>query len=561
MFPGAGFLAIAAEALCQVHYTHHFDCPTLTFRQVKLVELLTLSNNKAEVELFTQLRPARLSSIATSNTWWFFHVSSQVEGTSSVHANGFIGFDSMTQSMTRNISISDTVMEQQAVRSWYDKLASEGLSFGPSFQSLTEIYNHRAKKLYHCTSKTRLLQGGSREENGESGYVLHPITIDALLQTAIIASTTGSIQDLRAKVPVEIGYAQIRAPNPANVTASSTIRAVSENVGFGTAKISVELDDTDGLPLVQLRDVRLVAYQQGTIQHGACLERNPVLRVLWKPAVSRLTPESFTDYTSQFAASSSDRFMDINNARLAGGLDLITHENPRLRILELGYQNSNITASFLSTLDASTSLKRFQSYVQASITEEGDLAGRELSSIIQHSEEENKSNKLGNNVMFDVIVFTQVGHRKPPRAKTSLISAKGSSGFSSLEDQIRLAQRYMAPSGRLLFVLADGTVSPLNGQRYRTISTNPRDSKATITMAWHYEAGPLKTVPAESNIILVGYQNSFKAFQSRLAGDMWSLANTILILGRAHQRAQLQRTFTSKAIAAFRPKSYTNILQ
>ena len=411
VFPGTGYLAMVIEALCQTHNGNPIQCPTLSFRQVNFVALLTFPNEEDGIELFTQMRPAQISAISVSGTWWVFDVSSHTEGISTSHARGLVGFESTAPSIQRKIFIPDGAMEQQARRSWYNSLAREGLNFGPAFQSLSEIYNARIGKMQQTASKTHLFPYGNDGMDQESKYIIHPITLDALLQTSIIASSGGSMQDLRTKVPVSIEYAKIMTQGPSNSSGACTIRAASETVGLGIAEVNAELQDTEGNITVQINKARLAAYHGGVDQDGNIDERHPILRVLWKPDISRLSLSenaTFTKYTDDFASSRLEQFGNIDIGRFVGALDLLAHENPRLRILELGNRNNNLTASILTALDAEASLKRFQSYTQGSISEGGKFSARRIHSVLQLDVDIETTERLSDKDMFDVIILPSV---------------------------------------------------------------------------------------------------------------------------------------------------------
>jgi len=66
-----------------------------------------------------------------------------------------------------------------------------------------------------------------------------------MLQTTIIATTSGNTSDLRAKVPTRIGSATFdlsRAP----IKTSWMTNANASVIEFGTSEINAELFDSDG---------------------------------------------------------------------------------------------------------------------------------------------------------------------------------------------------------------------------------------------------------------------------------------------------------------------------
>ncbi|MCJ1388510.1 hypothetical protein MMC18_001357 [Xylographa bjoerkii] len=71
VFPAAGYVAIAIEALCQIHGTDFSTAAgsSIVLRQVHLMNVLVLSQEKDRVEIMTQLEPVRISDVSLSDTW------------------------------------------------------------------------------------------------------------------------------------------------------------------------------------------------------------------------------------------------------------------------------------------------------------------------------------------------------------------------------------------------------------------------------------------------------------------------------------------------------------
>lgn len=407
VFPGAGYVAMAIEAICQVTDTNPADLPAFGLRHVNILKALVLSDT---VELFTAMQPAQISVTTSSETWWQFDINSYNDGITTAHASGLICIEKNSQPIDRELHVQEEVLEQNAVRNWYDKFAKEGLNFGKSFQSLAEIRNHRRKELMQTVTKTEFLQGGGEGVDRQSSYIVHPITIDALLQTAIIASTSGVIKDLRAKVPVIIEHARIQTPAPTSLPGSWNINAVSEPVGFETIKISAELYDARNQVCVQLKQVRAVAFQ-GAAQTDASDERHPMLRVLWKPDLARLGPNdtmAFSSYVKKFASNTTQEMEKLGSKELAGALDLVSHKNPRLRVLELGNDEIEVTESLLDLLRFDTPFKRCKSYARGHISDDQELVAEEVESAASLREDKQSPAKRTGEKAFDVIVLPNV---------------------------------------------------------------------------------------------------------------------------------------------------------
>jgi len=408
IFPGAGYLVLAMEALAQLQNSSGCSLPGVIFHQVHIKNMLVLDDESDHMDIFTELKPSQISGLTTSANWWEFNITSVTSNMATVHACGSIAVLSEAPVPSPRLKFSIDSMEAQATRTWYDKLAKEGLRFGPNFRSLTKIYNDRAKRVCHTVSETPFIGGGAFQNVTQSQYLIHPITLDALFQTAIIASAGGSVPRLRGRVPVTISKAEIMAISNSKATEVCSIFADSENVGFGTININGEIRDSAGQVLVRIEDLRAIAYDENLRQVDLTEERNPILRVLWKPNLSTLSTQhttQLTEYTDRFAHNLPSAFRDSEIGRFAGVVDILTHSDARLRILELGNHSMETTALLLDLLHSETPLKRFQTYTKSTAVfgNTGRLVVREV-----HAQAEGEDEEIKNDALFDAIIIPPV---------------------------------------------------------------------------------------------------------------------------------------------------------
>lgn len=379
VFPGAGYIAMAIEAVIQTNEKTVMDKPTLRLRHVHILKALALSTEPtAEVELFTTLRPTPITSESNSKDWWDFRITSFMDGSSTTHATGSINLTDTdsASSITRRFEAPAQLLEPNVPRVWYDKLNKEGLNFGRAFQSITEFQVPRKRDFRRCTTKVPLLQKWEDPVDDVAPYVIHPITIDAMLQTAIVATCSGVTKDLRAKVPVVIDSAVFKTTEP-GTDEPWYIVSQADVVGFGAAEINAQLGNQGHGVVAQLKKTRLAPYD-AAVEIKSSEKRHPMLRVLWKPDIYGLglmPADQFTAYLDEFAAEAHSDISDEGLLKLGAALCLLSHKNPRLRILEVGNDVAEITQAALGLLHAKTSFKRFATYTIGSLSEEGVLLG------------------------------------------------------------------------------------------------------------------------------------------------------------------------------------------
>ncbi|KAM3079651.1 hypothetical protein ACMFMG_006064 [Clarireedia jacksonii] len=471
VFPAAGYLAMAIEGLCQVH--DYSPNGKITLKQVHLLNLLVLEAEGDGVELNMQLEQARISNAATSDIWWRFEICSRIADVLTVHATGLIALKDTSLLTEIPYPFVDSVMEEQATRTWYNKLAKEGLCFGPEFQSLAEIKTDRGKKNPGALAKTAYRQGGSSGKYPESDYVIHPVTIDAMLQAAIVGSSAGVVHDFKGKIPVVVGELDILLGKTISAAEVCDIRATSSKVGLESVVLSGELQSNSGQTIVQMKDVRIIPYREQSLQSST--ERNPYLRILWKPNISTMGSEDsgvFASYLEQFNSLLPSQVKDSNLAYLAGALDLITHKSGRTKILELSHDNNDQLEEVVVATGIGGKHKHFDSYTRATITLDGDI--------------KTDSKKLKPDSLFDIVV----------------VSSPISTGV--LLSRLENIKQYVTRNATLVFASDSTTARSLSQKQLSLFSAIPENSNTTVTIA---RLNPTTldqtTIPEQSKVIVV----------------------------------------------------------
>lgn len=373
VFPAAGYIAMAIEGFRQLH--DYAADPVISVKDVHLANLLVLQPEKEDVELCLRLEPLRISGIASSGIWWFFEIASHSGDSTTMHANGQISIKKNVALLESRFTCDDVSLERQAIRTWYNKLTKEGLSFGPEFKSLTEISTDRNKRHPFASGRTLLRQTGHGHHTQQASYIVHPINIDSLLQTAIIASSQGVVGNLHGKVPVLIGQLDIVSQPPLS-SITCNIRAQAERVGFETAILAGELENDLGTVIAQIHDVRVIPYAETSLQVESNAERDPTIRILWKPDLSLMTTKDaniFERYIDHFVSLIPNQPARPGLAQLAGALDLATHHNGRMDILELDDVREGGLESLIGQLNIGSSPKRFASFTRASVSSDGQF--------------------------------------------------------------------------------------------------------------------------------------------------------------------------------------------
>ncbi|KAI2686207.1 hypothetical protein CBS147317_2346 [Penicillium roqueforti] len=371
VFPGAGYLAMAMEAVMQATDAARTD-PTFQFSNVNITNALTLNTEfSTSAEIFTSLHKSVITNAATSATWWDFAISSYHNGSAVQHASGSIAIHPRNAALQSKYKPPSGALESTAKRTWYEKFIRQGLNYGPTFQTISEFYTPRMKSESFASATAPLLKTSG---DSISVYPVHPIALDGMIQLAVVAATNGKPKELRAQIPTRLPSAIVHTSTSSNQTCQ--MHAIVKRIGFGYTHAGIEMIDSDGQIVAQFDDIRLSPYQSNS-QADIEDKRHPVLRVLWKPDIYGLGLMAMDDAQHHVQKFADEAHSPVSGPLLKMGamLDLLAHKNPRLRILEIGNDVQDITLAVLGLLSAQGSFKRLSAYSTASVSDDGTILG------------------------------------------------------------------------------------------------------------------------------------------------------------------------------------------
>lgn len=408
VFPAAGYVAMAIEAVCQVTSTTKSDKPSISLRHINIIKAFPVSAEDDDVgsEVFTTMHATKLSGTTVSSTWYDFEISSYDGGKTTVHATGSISLGPNSQPMSAKLT-PKVELQELAIRNWYDKFVTIGLNFGKDFQSMQIVKTDSKQKAMCARSTVAYLTGGGEGVTTQSDYIIHPITIDSLLQTALVASSAGTIGQLGCIVPTVIEHAQFSVPVGAVEESTWLVDAVSKPTGLGSINIAAELHDGQGQVCAQMENVSAVAFQGVQADESAINERHPMMRVIWKPDITKLSDENaqgFANYLAH-AAKRNDNVVPLNLRKLAEMVAIYAQKNPRIRVLEMGTADGIFARHTLDLLRADSAFPRMAGYSRGYMTAEGQLFVQNIDSSnkVDDSIDQAKSNPPG--TAYDLIVL------------------------------------------------------------------------------------------------------------------------------------------------------------
>ncbi|KAI2615012.1 putative polyketide synthase [Hypoxylon sp. NC1633] len=371
VFPAAGYMAMAAEALMQTE-PDSATATSIVFRHVDLFNALPLVDERS-VELYTELKRLALSNTNNSQNWWEFHISSISDnGVTTVHAKGSLKFEHHNCATGLSLPISDSRIAPQSKRLWYDSIARGGLGFGPTFQQMDEIYTTDPKGIMYAEARTKSLAPDFQGATSKTRYLVHPTLLDSLFQVGLISCTGGFIHSMVAKVPTRIGQASITlSPHAEGV---GIIRSTSKVIGFSSNRLNAALFDAQQQPIVHFKDVVVTTY----VGNENVEVRHPLLRFSWKHDVDKIKDDAaFSQALGRVLSITELGCLGSRGYTLAA-LDLLVHKNPNTRILCLSSDTVLIVLALLEVLKATSHHRRFHTFSIGRWTSNGELEVAEI---------------------------------------------------------------------------------------------------------------------------------------------------------------------------------------
>ncbi|KAJ2989155.1 hypothetical protein NUW58_g3615 [Xylaria curta] len=354
VFPAAGYIAMAIEALSQAR-TSTDEPPMFELRHVDISTALVVPEGDTEdrVEMHTTLAPQVLSKSSISQYWYDFSISSVTLGRATLHCSGTIRKIHISEST----GIADTDRESQInleewphMSIWYDRFSHGGLKFGSSFKSVTNLRTDSVRSCYEAEGKTQIVPNVAQNPNGMK-YPIHPITIDACIQVGIMGSAAGYVAETGVYLPVFVDICRIRSPSLHDMHAKGLIKATSTKSSPLTRRVTSTLWSPPQIqaPLVELHGVRMIQYKTTINTQQLPVQRQPCLRVCWKPDIGKIHIDLELAHNEPLAA-------------IGALVDLLGHKNPLMRVLEVVNDDMWKGKKFLGILDEATGFRRCKSW-------------------------------------------------------------------------------------------------------------------------------------------------------------------------------------------------------
>lgn len=341
-------------------------------------------------------------------------MSNYDDGKYTIHATGIVSAALQADKFPPKLSLEGIDLHELAVRNWYDKSATIGLNFGSHFQTMKKVETDskrrvmKARATVDCNGNGANLGPAKESEKDKiQEYILHPVLIDSMLQTALVASSAGHIANLACMVPTVIEEANFIALDGVEQANSLVVDAFSEQTGLASLKIAAELHGSNGELCGQMDNVTAVAFQGIQHDQSAIDERHLMMKVIWKPDITKLTPKTapgLSNHLADIAAQLDDKGISSNLGKPAELVCVFAHKKPRLNILELGGPCGGFARSALGLLRAGTAFPRYASYARGYYSDTNELLVEDFTTIDAVTDDFSKVKAPKAGTAYDLIV-------------------------------------------------------------------------------------------------------------------------------------------------------------
>lgn len=410
VFPGAGYIAMAIEAVYQASFMTIWkqEVPArfrYKLRDVRFSRAIVLEED-TESRIMLSLTPVP----GSTRSWFQFKVYSSRDNSWTEHSTGLVRVETDYKDNTALPTAIEPLKYPTPSRSWYKALADAGYNFGTSFQKHLMIESTTGKR----ESRSILSMEAPLSSYTQSFYPMHPVCIDGCFQSVTPALWQGDRTTLSTVlVPSVIGSLVITGREQQPENAVSVASAQFMGIGrtdtprnYGT-NCSV-YDPTDGALLLEMKGLQFAELETSE-------DEGPVhtfTRLSWDADISTLL--SAPDPKLQHFLGERYRSGLLENSEKSQQetlvqdlVDLIAHKNPTLKIAEINLDPKDTTNFWLQgggPKRAASSLYHFASSDPLTLAspQKTDLstASNEESSLFDLS----KAEAILADVKFDLIL-------------------------------------------------------------------------------------------------------------------------------------------------------------
>ncbi|KAF2445451.1 polyketide synthase [Karstenula rhodostoma CBS 690.94] len=338
VFPASGYISMAIEAASQKFTEQHSrkDIGGYILQNVGIHTVMRVPEDDRGIEVMFNLEQQqtangvsyrfRISSVTQPDAVWSDHCSGEIRP---------LEKGSIVKEFQPHEKIpapSDPRMLNS--NRWYNTFADTGIGYGPSFQAISDLMSDPEGKTVSAKIALRTTRDFFSGE--ESSYLLHPASLDACHQLAIVAGHQGHSENAQhAFVPVFFKRISLRIPEvPMNDFGMAICHSARRGIRGLYAQI--QLMNYAGEPLMSIEDLHCVAYGEKAV--AAKTPRRPYRNLVWRPDIAR-TSQDYANRNFAPAAIGQELVADMDKLdRLCSHIIMEIATDSRFQLNEPHYQ-------------------------------------------------------------------------------------------------------------------------------------------------------------------------------------------------------------------------------
>ncbi|TDZ16051.1 Highly reducing polyketide synthase gloL [Colletotrichum orbiculare MAFF 240422] len=306
VFPGAGYVAMAGEAMRQVADGQE----SYTVRDMSITTGMTVPKEK-KMELYTRMIPE--DGPGAEGRWYNFKIMSCDGHAWVTHCSGFIrsGAEADETSIT-SAQAEHAFAREVDAEGWYRAVKAVGIDWETAFQGLDQIT---------ASTVTREATATVYDFEDTTHYAAHPTLLDQMLQINLVAQTHGLKRNLDSiLLPTFVSRLGVLGEQDLRMRAYGSIKDGPEGM---TANAAIYTEE--GRPTVYLEGLsysELPVAKRGEVLLGSSFE--------WKQDITML--DSVAEVENEDASEELRRVVE-----------LLAFKIPDSRIIEIGSGATNVT--------------------------------------------------------------------------------------------------------------------------------------------------------------------------------------------------------------------------
>ncbi|RYP05939.1 hypothetical protein DL764_003473 [Monosporascus ibericus] len=295
VLPAAAYIAMAVEAVSQVHWEAEDAAPIKSFklRNVAVNSTLRIEDTEFGVETVLDMHRVPLTNSGAVSRWYQFSIGSMGpdSGGWTEHCTGTISISTEQTTIDKGQWLqADTRSRSLDIRRWYDKFREVGLGYGPAFQGLSSLQAYRGSN--SAAANVLLNPTVGAVHGGESDYAVHPATMDACIQLALISCHAGQVENAeKAFVPIAANDMSIWVPESFGEQGRGV--ASGKLVGLRGAYARAQLCSMSGAPILDIGELRCISYDGiSETRASSMFTRGPYWRPVARVDIGTLPKQS-----------------------------------------------------------------------------------------------------------------------------------------------------------------------------------------------------------------------------------------------------------------------------